>query len=38
MASRRSEPRAGRETFVVVRGGEEVAQISPAEPDRHVTL
>ncbi|HEX9671254.1 MAG TPA: type II toxin-antitoxin system prevent-host-death family antitoxin [Thermoanaerobaculia bacterium] len=30
--------RYGRETFVVVRGGEEVAQISPASPSRRVTL
>lgn len=30
--------RDGHETFVVVRGGEEIAQISPAEPSRSITL
>jgi prevent-host-death family protein len=30
--------RYGRETFVVMRGGEEVAQIAPAAPAPHVTL
>jgi prevent-host-death family protein len=28
----------GHETFVVLRGGEEVAQISPAQPSQPVTL
>lgn len=30
--------RYGRETFVVVRGGEEIAQISPAQRSQPVTL
>ena len=30
--------RYGRETFVVVRGGEEIAQISPAQPQQTLTL
>lgn len=30
--------RYGRETFVVVRGGEEIAQISPAQPKEPVSL
>jgi prevent-host-death family protein len=30
--------RYGRETFVVMRGGEEVAQIAPAQPAPQVTL
>jgi prevent-host-death family protein len=30
--------RYGHETFVVLRGGEEIAQISPAQPSQPVTL
>jgi prevent-host-death family protein len=30
--------RYGRETFLIVRGGEEIGQLAPAGPDRSITL